>query len=127
MKQQIVIIGGGIAGIVSALTAAKFGFNVLLIEQQKNLGGLLRSFKYQSGYIFDHGTHLLNTTSNNELNNMVYDSMDKDFLQLYPPGGDGNFYKKIDENSSFLDALMYCGAEETRKIIEKDFHIVKLN
>ena len=52
MQQQIVIIGGGIAGIVSALTAAKFGFNVILIEQQKNLGGLLRSFKSQSGYIF---------------------------------------------------------------------------
>ena len=28
---------------------------------------------------------------------------------------------------SILDALMYCGAEETRNIIEKDFHIVKLN
>jgi protoporphyrinogen oxidase len=103
MKQQIVIIGGGIAGIVSALTATKFGFNVILIEQQKNLGGLLRSFKTQSGYIFDHGTHLLNATSNSELNNMVFDSMNKDFYSTLPPGGDGNFYKKIDENSSFLD------------------------
>ena len=75
MKQQIVIIGGGIAGIVSALTAAKFGFNVILIEQQKMLGGLLRSFKTQSGYIFDHGTHLLNATSNSELNNIVFERL----------------------------------------------------
>jgi protoporphyrinogen oxidase len=29
--------------------------------------------------------------------------MNKDFYSTLPPGGDGNFYKKIDENSSFLD------------------------
>ena len=41
MKQQIVIVGGGVAGIVSALTAEKLGFNVILIEQQKNIGQYL--------------------------------------------------------------------------------------
>ena len=118
MKQQIVIVGGGIAGIVSALTAEKLGFNVILIEQQKNIGGLLRSFKTQSGYIFDHGTHLLNNTSNSELDDIVYDSINSDFYTVLPQGGDGNFYKSIDEENPFLDVRKLPKGDYDKAMLE---------
>lgn len=102
-QQQIVIVGGGIAGIISALTAKKLGFNVVIIEQQKNIGGLLRSFESPSGYIFDHGTHFLNRTGNSELDNMAYGSINQDSYTVLSKSGDGNFYKGIDEEHSFLD------------------------
>ena len=39
------IIGGGIAGMTSALAIAKKGFKVYLIEKEKQLGGLVRDLK----------------------------------------------------------------------------------
>src|SRR5690554_1815863 len=42
MKQaELVIIGGGPAGLCAAISAAKSGANVLLIERNKYLGGQL--------------------------------------------------------------------------------------
>ena len=39
-KHDIVVVGGGIAGIAAAISAAREGLSVLLIEKQINLGGL---------------------------------------------------------------------------------------
>ncbi len=36
------VVGGGLAGMVSALNLAEQGFNVTLVEREKELGGLLR-------------------------------------------------------------------------------------
>ena len=36
------VVGGGLAGMVSALNLAEQGFNVTLVEKEKELGGLLR-------------------------------------------------------------------------------------
>ena len=117
MKKQIVIVGGGIAGIVSALTAAKLGFNTILVERQKNIGGLLRSFESPSGYIFDYGTHLLNRTGNSELDNMVYDDVDQELYNSLPKSGNGTFYKSLDDDHSFLD---------TRKILGNDYNLAMI-
>ena len=39
-KYNVVVVGGGIAGVASAVSAARQGMKVLLIEKQINLGGL---------------------------------------------------------------------------------------
>ncbi len=39
MSKRILVIGGGIAGITSALEASKAGYEVLLIEKEAELGG----------------------------------------------------------------------------------------
>ncbi len=41
-KFQYVIVGGGLAGMTSALNLARQGFPVTLVEREKQLGGLLR-------------------------------------------------------------------------------------
>ena len=40
-KAELVIIGGGPAGLCAAISAAKSGANVLIIDKSKNLGGQL--------------------------------------------------------------------------------------
>lgn len=42
IKKKVVVIGGGVAGIVAALSADKQGHKVVLIEKEEYLGGLLK-------------------------------------------------------------------------------------
>jgi phytoene desaturase len=51
MKKGIVI-GGGIAGLVAAIRLAAYGYEITLLEKQKELGGRCRSFQLNS-YFFD--------------------------------------------------------------------------
>jgi len=44
--QKALVIGGGIAGMVSSLSLAQQGFEVVLIEKEKELGGNLRHIYY---------------------------------------------------------------------------------
>lgn len=41
MKYEIIVIGGGASGLAAAITAHKEGRNVLLIERENELGGIL--------------------------------------------------------------------------------------
>lgn len=43
MKKDIAIIGGGVGGVIAALTAAKMGHNVVLTEESDWIGGQLTS------------------------------------------------------------------------------------
>ena len=51
---DIVVVGGGIAGLTSAAYASQYGRKVLLLEQGHSLGGLVNSFRYE-GFTFDGG------------------------------------------------------------------------
>jgi heterodisulfide reductase subunit A len=42
VEPRALVIGGGIAGMTAALTIANVGFDVKLVEKEKELGGLLR-------------------------------------------------------------------------------------
>jgi heterodisulfide reductase subunit A len=46
IKQSGLVIGGGIAGMTAALELANQGFDVFLIEKEKELGGLVRKIHY---------------------------------------------------------------------------------
>jgi protoporphyrinogen oxidase len=118
MRKKIVVAGGGIAGIVSALTAKKNGFDVALIEQKKYIGGLLRSFKTKNGYIFDQGTHLLGNTSSSELDSMVYGDISEDFYRILPETGSGVFYKGINESNSFIDIRSLSKCDYDKALLE---------
>lgn len=47
-----IVIGGGIAGLVAAIRLAAYGYEITLLEKQKELGGRCRSFQLNS-YFFD--------------------------------------------------------------------------
>ncbi len=42
INSTILVVGGGIAGLNSALSAAKSGYNVVLVEKEKELGGFYK-------------------------------------------------------------------------------------
>ncbi len=56
--QDIVVVGGGMAGLTAAAFAARAGRSVLLFEKEKVLGGLCGSFE-RNGFTWDVGIRAL--------------------------------------------------------------------
>jgi protoporphyrinogen oxidase len=56
---EALVIGGGIAGLITSLILTKNGYRVLLLEKEKHLGGTNRSFRNARGDVFDFGYHTL--------------------------------------------------------------------
>ncbi len=55
MKEyDVIVVGGGIAGLTSAAFLLKKGYRVLLCEKEEHLGGLVGTF-WESGFAFDWG------------------------------------------------------------------------
>jgi len=53
-NHRTIIVGGGMSGITAAVYLARKGHDVLLLEKNKECGGLLNSFK-REGFTFDAG------------------------------------------------------------------------
>lgn len=51
---DVIIVGGGIAGLTAAAYLCQYGITPLLMEKQEETGGLVHSFSYK-GFIFDSG------------------------------------------------------------------------
>jgi phytoene dehydrogenase-like protein len=54
LVSDVLIVGGGMAGLTAAAYLAKAGLKVLLCEKEKHTGGLVNSFEYE-GFVFDGG------------------------------------------------------------------------
>jgi len=59
--KKVVVIGGGITGLSSALEFVNRKYNVVLIEKNNHVGGMSASFKYKK-FILDYGPHKLYST-----------------------------------------------------------------
>ena len=53
-KKRIVIVGAGMAGLTAAAYLARENYNVLLLEKNKRIGGLVSTFE-SDGFFFDAG------------------------------------------------------------------------
>jgi len=58
IRKDIIVVGGGIAGLTAALSLAHKGSDVLLIEKNERCGGLMNSFE-RDGFRFEGGTRAL--------------------------------------------------------------------
>ena len=56
---QIVVIGGGLAGLTAAATAARAGATVTLLEAREHEGGRARTATVEGGFLFNQGPHAL--------------------------------------------------------------------
>ena len=61
MNNSVLVIGGGIAGMTSALSIARQGFGVFLVEREPELGGNLRHI-YTGTFSSDDPQALLHET-----------------------------------------------------------------
>ncbi|NLD03742.1 MAG: FAD-dependent oxidoreductase, partial [Clostridiales bacterium] len=54
MTYDVIVAGGGMAGLTAAAYLSRAGQRVLLCEKEDRLGGLVGSFSHH-GYVFDAG------------------------------------------------------------------------
>lgn len=54
MKTDVIIVGGGISGLYTALKCLNQGFKVIVIEKQDRIGGRIRTI-FDNGYMFEAG------------------------------------------------------------------------
>ncbi|NOY24910.1 MAG: NAD(P)-binding protein [Oligoflexia bacterium] len=59
----VVVVGAGVAGLVSAHLLAEAGADVVVIEKLPMVGGLARSFVYDKQFVFDCGPHRFDTSN----------------------------------------------------------------
>lgn len=79
-EQHHIILGGGIAGLVSGYELSRRGFPVTVLERNVEVGGLARTLEYE-GFRFDIGGHRFHS-NNPEVVNYLKDLLGSDLLQV---------------------------------------------
>ncbi|MFS0655978.1 phytoene desaturase family protein [Bacillus sp. 179-C3.3 HS] len=110
MTKHILIAGGGIGGMISALYLRKAGHDVTLVEKNERLGGRL-AFVREKGYKIDEGPTivLLPAMLKGILNEVGIDDSSLDLLQLDPlytiRYQDGTSYTKYSDLERQLEEI----------------------
>lgn len=103
-----VVIGGGIAGILSAILLKREFDQITLIEKQERIGGLLNSMQNEQGLWFDYGTHLLRDTGIRELDAILYRHVSEADWHVLDYLKAGNFFRsRLNESSPFPDSRLF--------------------
>lgn len=79
-KVDIVILGAGPAGLAAAHKLIKNGKSVLVVEKDKQVGGMSKTIDYK-GYLFDQGPHRFFTKSE-EIMNFWKEILGDDLLKV---------------------------------------------
>lgn len=82
---DVIIVGGGVSGLLSALTLSKNGKKVVLIERSDFVGGNLRTYSID-GWTVDTGVHAITHVDNGPLTTLMADYFD--VVPLFIPYGD---------------------------------------
>ncbi|MGF9976253.1 NAD(P)-binding protein [Viridibacillus arvi] len=102
--KHILVIGGGIIGLISAILLKNQQYEVTLIEQNEKLGGLLQSSIASDGLFFDYGTHIPRETGVKELDTILFESLNKNEWNMYDYLKVGNYFEgKLNIDSQFID------------------------
>ncbi len=78
MSDRVVITGAGIAGLTLGYKLAQAGRQVLVVEKEKVVGGLARSYCYGE-YLFDVGPHRFHTEQP-EITAFIHEVLGGDYL-----------------------------------------------
>ena len=102
---MIIVVGGGIAGIVSAILLQKKFGKVCIVEQSKKIGGLYRSKDCKLNVTFDYGSHFLQSSGIPELDKIILEEISSEkWLELGNLKGGGYYKSKLNTKTHFLDA-----------------------
>jgi phytoene dehydrogenase-like protein len=92
-KYDVIVIGAGISGLLSALTLSKHGKKVLLLEKRQYLGGNCNSYMVD-GYQVDTGVHAITHLSEGPLKRLM-----DNYFDYLPVFEDYGYYYVRTENS----------------------------
>jgi len=84
-KQRIVVIGGGISGLLSALVLTKEGHHVTVLEREEDLGGVCRSYNV-GPYKVDTGPHIITRLQSGPLRGLIDSYFDS--VPVFVPHGE---------------------------------------
>ena len=102
---MIIVVGGGIAGIVSAILLKKKFGKVCIDEQSEKIGGLYRSKDCKLNVTFDYGSHFLQTSGIPELDKIILEEISSEkWLELGNLKGGGYYKSKFNTQTHFLDS-----------------------
>ena len=92
IHKRALVIGGGIAGMTAALGLAEQGFEAVIVEKERNLGGLARELTHtiEGGSISDHLLELIDRVTHHEKIQVLTESLIVGFT-----GFKGNFTTEI--------------------------------
>ena len=69
-KNDVIVIGSGISGLLTALALSREGKNVLILEKDDCIGGVCRSYEVD-GYRVDTGPHAITRLENGPLKELM--------------------------------------------------------
>ncbi len=118
-----VIVGTGITGLIGALLLRERNprDRIVLVERESQVGGLLKSYRYEGGLVFDHGMHNFNQVGIPELDQLLWELLEDDWLVLEGPKRDlaGLYFDgRLQENSIYPDIRHFPVAERQRAVDE---------
>lgn len=126
-KYDAIIVGGGLAGLTSAVFLSQSGKKILLIEKNAESGGLVNSFE-ADGYVFDAGARailavVLSMLKDLKLNIEVVSSKVSFGVENKIIGIEGS--SSVSEYRDLLVGLYPDSVEEIDKFIEVMIGIMK--
>ena len=101
-KKNVIILGSGPTGLITAWKLLEKGLNVTIIEKNPNSGGLCRSWKH-NGFILDTGPHIFHTPEPELKTSAPSENVQLESASEYPsPSVSGQpFLSKVEEPERF--------------------------
>ena len=118
VDKRVLVVGGGVAGMTCALSMAEQGFEVFLIEKDKDLGGIARRIHYTLEGL-DVQAYLRDLTQKVYRHPYLHVSVDSTITEV--AGYVGNFITKVKSDGRIREihhgvAVIATGAEEYKPI-----------
>jgi all-trans-retinol 13,14-reductase len=121
-KYDIVIIGSGLGGLVSAIILAKEGYSVCVLEKNNQYGGNLQTF-VRDKTIFDTGVHYIGGLEKGQnlykyfkyigiMDDLKLKKMDEDAYDVISFGNDEKEYPHAQGYENFVEQLLKFFPEE---------------
>ena len=129
MNSNFVIVGGGLSSLMVATKLKKDhpSCNLTIIEREKELGGMYKSFDYGKFGHFDHGMHIFYESCIPEIDDILIDSIGKDEWNFWEGNRKdiaGLYYNgKMQKNSPYVDMRSFDEATQKNALADFFFNL----